>query len=131
MKNYIEEYFKNPNNVHWSIFVNFNHQIVDWNEFFEMEEPEQERNFILFNHIKCKDGFTMSVQASYWHYCNPRVTLYSKNNFIYESMEVWYPNKKEEKLMPYACQDSWEWVYAQVPINTLNDIIENHWWIIS
>lgn len=130
MKKYIEEYFKNPENVMGdSIFVNPSLERLSCDKFFELEARRQSESHIVFNHIKCKDGFTMSVQASYWHYCSPRITVYSKDDFFYKTMEVWFPSKKVEKLMPYACQDDWEGVYSQVPVGLLNEIIEEHGWI--
>lgn len=132
MKDYIKEYFTNPKNVmNESIHTMYSWENVTPEVFFELVEPEQHRTSIIFKHIVCTDWFKMSVQASYWHYCEPTITCYSKYNFIYDTMEVWYPNEKVDELMPYSCQGEWvwEWVYAQVPVELLNEIIEKHWWI--
>jgi hypothetical protein len=133
MKNYIEEYFKNPDNV-------MNEYVLYWDayekvtplQFFEWIEPEQKNSSIIFKRIICKDWFTMSVQASYWHYCEPRITRYSEHTFIYDSMEVWYPSERVEELMEYSANEEWVWegVYGQVPVKLLNEIIEKHWGII-
>ena len=130
MKNYIKEYFTNPKNVMNETIINMEVQKFTPDEFFE-SLWSQENSSVIFKHIHCKDWFHFSIQASYWHYCEPRVTHYSKNNFIYESMEVWYPSEKVEELMPYSCQEEWvwEWVYWQVPVELLNKIIEKHWGI--
>lgn len=121
----LEKYFMNPKNImDGPIFANS--EKVTPEIFFEMNEKEQENVHIVFNHIKCKDWFSMSVQASYGHYCEPRITLFSKHSFIYETMEVWYPSEKQDLLMPYCAQETWEGVYWQVPIEILNKIIEKH-----
>ena len=133
MKNYIEEYFKNPNNVMSENIFTFDYWVLTPKDFFKSEDPIQENASIIFKHIKCKDWFHMSVQASSWHYCEPRITHYSEHSFTYRTMEVWYPSEKVEELMPYSANAEWvwEWVYWQVPIELLNEIIEKHWWIIN
>lgn len=75
--------------------------------------------------IMCKDGFSMSVQASSFHYCAPRVTDPEGN---YTSWEVGFPSKKEKTLMPYA-EDKGkptETVYGRVPTEIIDAIIEHH-----
>lgn len=129
--NYLKKYFTDPKNVA-NDKISAESQNVPPDEFFRMIEPQQANAFILFNKIECKDWFTMSVQASYWHYCNPRTTCYSKYSFVYDAMEVWYPSEKEESLMEY-CEDSGtlETVYAFVPVEVINKVIEKHWGIID
>ena len=46
--------------------------------------------------IKCKDGFTMSVQASSDHACTPR-----DNTGPYAAVEIGYPSELEPLLMPF------------------------------
>ena len=75
------------------------------------------------NVIVCKDGFEMSVQGSYGHYCSPR-----ENDSWYNSMEVGYPSSKEESIMEYAesKEDPTESVYGWVPCEVIQKIIDNH-----
>lgn len=125
IKEYIKEYFTDPDNCgSKSIF-----SLSEWESYSPMEfylSPEsiQEKTSIIMEHIKCEDGFTMSVQASWGHYCEPRCTFRSLDNMIYKSMEVWYPSEYEELLQPYKADES---VYWQVPIEVLDKIIDEHW----
>jgi hypothetical protein len=94
-----------------------------------MIEPEQENCFILMKKIICNDGFSMSVQASYSHYCQPRITIRSTHTSYYNTYEVGLPSEKEELLMPYIDGDDTyptEQVYAQVPKEIINEIILKH-----
>ena len=75
--------------------------------------------------VECKDGFTMSVQASRTHYCSPRKDLDDGN---YNSVEVGYPSETEPLIMEYAeCPDEPTGsVYAQVPIEIIDEVIKKH-----
>lgn len=75
--------------------------------------------------IECKDGFSMSVQASATHYCEPR-TAYKDES--YWSFEVGFPSEKEELLMEYAekPEDPTGSVYGYVPASVLEEIIVKH-----
>ena len=50
------------------------------------------------NAIICKDGFTMSVQASNHHYCSPRIN----DAKAYLEVEIGFPNKRESLLNKYV-----------------------------
>ena len=67
--------------------------------------------------IKCKDGFSMSVQDGEHHYAN-----------YGESSEVGFPSEKEELLMPYVedAESPTETVYAYVPNAVISEIIKKH-----
>lgn len=80
------------------------------------------------NHIKprtvCKDGFSMSVQASEFHYCEPR-----NNLGPYKSFEVGFPSEPEELLYPYM--ETYEdgdctGIYPRVPAQVVESIIIKH-----
>lgn len=75
--------------------------------------------------ITCKDGFTMSVQASKFHYCSPRDLLPAGN---YAAWEVGFPSEREEALMSYAEQPNTptETVYGRVPTSVIDALIEKH-----
>ena len=77
------------------------------------------------NVIECKDGFTMSVQASYFHYCTPRANGWET---VYTSVEVGFPNKKEDLLMDWAEDNDnpVDTVYAYVPASIIRNIIHKH-----
>lgn len=73
--------------------------------------------------IECKDGFTMSVQASRTHYCSPRL-----DEGFWSSVEVGYPSEREELLMPYVenAAEPTETVYGYVPICVVAKVIDKH-----
>lgn len=71
----------------------------------------------------CRDGFSMSVQASKYHYCTPRA-----DKGPWEEVEVGFPSVVEELLIPYAEQPDKqpETVYGYVPVSILEKVIEKH-----
>lgn len=72
----------------------------------------------------CSDGWTISIQASQGHYCEPRVDY----DAFYSSVECGYPNRPEYELKRFA-EDPLELcntVYPYVPVDVLNKIIEKH-----
>lgn len=81
----------------------------------------------LFNIVKpvlCKDGFTISVQASKRHYCTPReddVTWYTE-------VECGFPNNIPEFIMEYAedPENPLNTVYPHVPVELVEKLIEFH-----
>ena len=73
--------------------------------------------------LECNDGFKMSVQASEFHYCTPRI-----NTDRYYEFEVGFPTEKEDLLMPYAedYDNPTDTVYGYVPIEVIEEIITKH-----
>ena len=73
--------------------------------------------------IECADGFTMSVQASEFHYCTPR-----DNDGPYAEFEVGFPSQPEDQLMPYAedPERPTDTVYGYVPLEVIEALIEKH-----
>ena len=73
--------------------------------------------------IKCADGFSVSVQASYLHYCTPR-----KNKAQpYSEVELGYPSRLDELIGDYAEDHrSTKTVYGYVPIEIVNRLINKH-----
>lgn len=78
--------------------------------------------------IRCRDGFTMSVQASEFHYCTPR-----NNTGPWVCVEVGFPSQKEDLLMEYAEDPDHptETVYGYVPVEIVIEIIEKHGGTVS
>ena len=74
--------------------------------------------------IKCIDGFSLSVQASRTHYCQPR-----NNNGPYFTFEIGYPSQRPPETWSEYCED-WEnpkdTVYAYVPIKLVVELIDLH-----
>jgi hypothetical protein len=90
-------------------------EVIDLSERWLHRRPAPE--------IVCVDGFTMSVQASIYHYCEPR-----DNDGPYTQFEVGYPSEREESLMPF-CEDAdkpTDTVYGYVPYEVVMDVIEKH-----
>ena len=74
-------------------------------------------------YVVCKDGFTVSIQASDTHYCSPRKIV-----DLYREMELGYPSDEEELIMPY-CEDESKpcnTVYGFVPVKIINEMLEKH-----
>ena len=78
--------------------------------------------------VKCKDGFSMSVQASHFHYCKPRVIIAWPSFESYTHVEVGFPSGTEELLMPYVEDKSnpTDTVYPFVPVGVVLEVIEKH-----
>lgn len=74
--------------------------------------------------IVCKDGLRLSVQASEYHYCAPRLTGCE----IYYEVEVGFPSVRVESLMPYAEDENspTETVYGFVPTDIVAKVITDH-----
>ena len=74
--------------------------------------------------LLCNDGFSVSVQASKFHYCSPRLDGAQD----YEAVELGYPSNEDELINEYA-EDDWnytETVYGYVPIEFVEKLIEKH-----
>ena len=76
-----------------------------------------------YKRVKCKDGFTMSVQASSTAYCSPRV-----NGGRYYEVEIGYPSQREPLLLKYAEEPKkpTNTVYGYVPVGTVYLVITKH-----
>ena len=76
-------------------------------------------------YITCTDGFSMSVQASKFHYCSPRMD----HAEAYTSVEVGFPSSVCLFLAPYMCGDNQ--VGGFVPPAVVRAVIELHGGIVS
>jgi hypothetical protein len=74
--------------------------------------------------IVCKDGFSISVQATKYAYCYPRVT----GSDYYEEVECGFPSAAPEGILEYAENpDNYtETVYGYVPIHKVERLVESH-----
>jgi hypothetical protein len=79
--------------------------------------------FPLAKRIVCKDGFSLSVQASHGAYCEPR-----QNMGPWHSVEVGYPSDVPVGIMSYAEDDNRPTgtVYGYVPIELVETLIAEH-----
>ena len=79
--------------------------------------------------IKCADGFSMSVQASKYNYCEPRIDNASE----YTAVEVGFPSDYESMLAPWV-EDPDNYtgtVYGFVPVQVIVDVCAKHGGIVS
>jgi len=102
---------------------------VNLNEYLMSQRDLNDRRvledyaFPLAKRIACKDGFSLSVQATHGAYCSPR-----RNVAQWYEVEVGYPSDKPELIMDYAEQpeNPTETVYGYVPIELVEELIELH-----
>lgn len=77
-----------------------------------------------FRRIVCKDGETLSVQASELHYSTPR-----QNKGPYSEVEVGYPSVQPPETWKEFCED-WDkptqTVYGYIPVNLVEEFIQAH-----
>lgn len=73
--------------------------------------------------LVCTDGFSMSVQADKGAYCQPR-----NDGGPYVEVEVGYPNRIEELLIPWAENPAkpTQTVYGYVPTEIVLEVILKH-----
>ena len=64
--------------------------------------------------LYCNDGYSISVQASEFHYCEPRCNGVQD----YESVELGFPSIEDE---PYT-----KTTYSYVPIEIVEELINKH-----
>jgi hypothetical protein len=74
--------------------------------------------------LYCNDGYSISVQASSFHYCKPRLNGIRD----YESVELGFPSTEDELINEYAENDSiyTQTVYGYVPIEIIEKLINKH-----
>jgi hypothetical protein len=74
----------------------------------------------------CADGFTVSIQASSFHYCVPK-----KDNANYTHVEVGFPSQRPEPWLMWEefCENPerpTETVYGYVPVEMVLVLLESH-----
>lgn len=74
--------------------------------------------------LYCNNGYSISVQASEFHYCSPRINGAQD----YESVELGFPSEEDELINEYADSgfDYTDTVYGYVPIEIVEQLIEKH-----
>jgi hypothetical protein len=84
---------------------------------------DAQREVRLLPRLTCKNGLTLSVQASYTHYCTPR-----QDRGPWTHVEVGFPSVKVEALMPYAEREDkpTDTVYGWVPIELVEQVIQEN-----
>lgn len=74
--------------------------------------------------LYCVDGFSVSVQASEFHYCSPRINGAEK----YESVELGFPSAEDSLITDYAEEYDrpTDTVYGFVPVDVVCELVEKH-----
>lgn len=87
------------------------------------------KNFKKYKKAACKDGFSMSVQASQFAYCEPREDGVDS----YTHVEVGFPSEAEPLLMGWVedPERPTDTVYGWVPVEVVREVIEKHGGLVS
>ena len=82
-----------------------------------------------YKRAECADGFSMSVRAGEYHYCEPRID----NASGYTTVEVGYPSDYEPLLTPWVenPDDYTGTVYGFVPVQIVVDVCAKHGGVVS
>lgn len=74
--------------------------------------------------IRCADGFTVSLQASQYHYCSPR----QDDCEDYYSIEIGFPSEAEESWLEYAenGEEPTDTVYGYVSVDLVLEVLNKH-----
>ena len=87
---------------------------------------EKRAGFAVCPKALMKDGFSISIQASEFHYCSPRNSIGPWNE-----MELGFPSELDPILDEYAEEpDTSDTVFGYVPIAIVNELISKHGGII-
>ncbi len=98
---------------------------MNLNEILNIDFDEDDFKPVL-NRITCNDGVSLSVQASKFHYCEPRL-----NEGPYKAVEVGYPSIDPPDSWEEYFDGNWEddrtgSVYGYVPIDMVERFIVDH-----
>lgn len=102
--------------------------------------PPYTDRFKLDNHVRCVDGFVVSVLAGEALYCSPRPNSYGLGDVPddypgpYTAVEVGFPTERPE---PWDGDDGWaqyaddpddptETVYSYVPVDMVRALVAAH-----
>lgn len=80
--------------------------------------------------IVCKDGFSVSVQASAFHYCWPRVDNADK----YSKVELGFPSSAPPDYIAEYAEDGEDLtgtVYPYVPVSLVWQMLEEHGGVVN
>lgn len=104
---------------------------MNTNEMLKKTYVKNDGDYLIRNRVFCKDGFSISIQASRGHYCEPRETFEGP----YEKVELGYPNKFDPMIANYAEEGDdtrlfTRSVYPYVPIEVVDNLLEKHGGII-
>ena len=83
-------------------------------------------NALQYKRIECNDGFSISIQASGFHYSNPREDLVDANQ--YSHFELGFPSEEEEMIAMFAEDKECltDTVYPYVEASLIQDMLDKH-----
>ena len=78
--------------------------------------------------VRCKDGYTVSVQAGYGIYSIPR-----RDADSYTKVDLGYPSRMGKSIIEYAENPGspTETIYAFVPVEEVDDLLKSHGGIVG
>ena len=84
---------------------------------------------IIYKAVTCKDGFSVSIQASSTAYCEPR----TNDAFVYSSVELGFPSAEDDLITQYAedPDQPCDTVYGWVPVKVVNLLLAKHGGAVS
>lgn len=104
-------------------------KFTDWmnagfNGEYNQNNPELSRQ--MCKRLKMADGTTLSIQASWGHYCRPRENAPFPDYDFYHEFEVGYPSVVIPEFMQYADDDDepTETVYGYIPKSIIQSAID-------
>lgn len=77
----------------------------------------------------CPDGFSVSIQANEYAYCNPR-----NDSGPYTSVELGFPSDKPPEYIMDYCEDSdnpTDTVYGFVPVELVLKMLHEHGYLLE
>lgn len=79
--------------------------------------------------VVCADGYSVSIQANKFTYCSPRIDGAAH----YDEVELGYPSAEDPLINDYAEDSEYytETVYAYVPVEIVDKLLEKHGGIIN
>lgn len=97
---------------------------ISVNDWLKTKINYEDDDIVRVEHIICKDGFKLSVQASKFHYCEPR----ENHAPYYTKVEVGFPSGIPEYIMDYVedIENPTNTVYAYVPTVYVEKLIDFH-----
>lgn len=104
------------------ITVDYVNKFLDNNKGWVYENPPSIGNHLISRTlVVLKDGTCMSIQASRYHYCEPR-----DNNGPYTHVEIGFPSRSMPELLEFAedRDNPTDTVYSYVPVDVLNEVIK-------
>jgi hypothetical protein len=91
--------------------------------FLMAKRPNNWRPMSILPKLRCADGFEMSVQASQFHYCEPRA-----DKGPWSAVEIGFPSGPLPEAVEYkeGEDDDTGTVFCYVPLDVVAEIIANH-----